>query len=343
MKKLSVLLLCAAAAGGAFAQQSPPKTSLKVGDMAPDFALPSTVGKPVRLSDLRGKSAVALAFFPAAFTGGCNKEMSAFQADIAHFEGAETKVFGISTDQIPSLKELSDRLRLTFPLLSDFSKRQVASDYGVLFADLGVANFATFVIDKDGRIQHIEEGRTAMDPTGAETTCARIHPGSAPNIGLSANAENSSSSSDDRANVNSPDDVDSSSDRTDASDTPPRRAYSHNEDGTRGGAVSSAGVSQSQRHPPFQNGCLRVLRTRTDNNWCSGKAAYVVEFRNVCSAPIAWKFCTQQTTGWQCGAMIAGVGDEFPSSNGIVCNATGKYTWWAIPNGLLSDLPPDPR
>jgi peroxiredoxin len=50
---------------------APPKTNLKVGDMAPDFTLPSTpAGKPVKLSDFRGKSAVVLAFFPAAFTGG---------------------------------------------------------------------------------------------------------------------------------------------------------------------------------------------------------------------------------------------------------------------------------
>ncbi len=48
----------------------PPHTSLKVGDMAPDFDLPSTGGGHVKLSDYRNKSAVVLAFFPAAFTGG---------------------------------------------------------------------------------------------------------------------------------------------------------------------------------------------------------------------------------------------------------------------------------
>jgi len=49
---------------------APPKTHLKVGDMAPDFTLPSTQGKPITLSDFRGKKTVVLAFFPAAFTGG---------------------------------------------------------------------------------------------------------------------------------------------------------------------------------------------------------------------------------------------------------------------------------
>ena len=101
--------------------------------------------------------------------------MLAYQAGIAHFDGAETQVFGISTDNIPSQKEFADKLKLTFPLLSDFSKRQVSADYGVLFTDRGFANRATFVIDKEGKIQHIEEGNTAIDPNGAETACVRIH------------------------------------------------------------------------------------------------------------------------------------------------------------------------
>jgi peroxiredoxin len=50
--------------------QAPPKTHLKVGDMAPDFELQSTQGKKVKLSDFRGKKNVVVAFFPAAFTGG---------------------------------------------------------------------------------------------------------------------------------------------------------------------------------------------------------------------------------------------------------------------------------
>ncbi len=48
----------------------PPHTNLKVGDVAPDFTLPSTAGGNVTLSDYRGKANVVLAFFPAAFTGG---------------------------------------------------------------------------------------------------------------------------------------------------------------------------------------------------------------------------------------------------------------------------------
>jgi peroxiredoxin len=52
------------------AQTAPPKTHLKVGDEAPDFKLPGTMGGDVQLSSFRGKKTVVVAFFPAAFTGG---------------------------------------------------------------------------------------------------------------------------------------------------------------------------------------------------------------------------------------------------------------------------------
>jgi len=101
--------------------------------------------------------------------------MLAYQAGIAKFEGADTQVFGISEDFTPSQKEFADKLKLSFPLLSDFSKRKVAQDYGVLIADLGIANRATFVVDKQGKIQYIEEGKTAVDSSGAEAACSRLH------------------------------------------------------------------------------------------------------------------------------------------------------------------------
>jgi peroxiredoxin len=101
--------------------------------------------------------------------------MLAYQAGIAKFEGADTQVFAISEDFTPSQKEFAEKNKLTFPLLSDFSKRQVAKDYGVLIAELGIANRATFVVDKEGKIQYIEEGKTAVDSSGAEAACSRLH------------------------------------------------------------------------------------------------------------------------------------------------------------------------
>ena len=100
--------------------------------------------------------------------------MLAYQSGLAKFEGMNAQVFGISTDNVPSLKEFSEKLQLKFPLMSDFAKREVSAKYGVLMADRGVANRATFVIDKDGVIRHIEEGSIALDPTGAELACTRL-------------------------------------------------------------------------------------------------------------------------------------------------------------------------
>lgn len=69
--KLSLALLGGLLATGLCAQQiQPPHTQLKVGDTAPDFTLRSTSGQNVTLSSFRGKSAVVLAFFPAAFSPG---------------------------------------------------------------------------------------------------------------------------------------------------------------------------------------------------------------------------------------------------------------------------------
>ena len=101
--------------------------------------------------------------------------MTAYQAGIAKFEGADTQVFGVSTDNTPSQKVFAEQLKLSFPLLSDFAKRQVSAAYGVLMPEIGIANRATFVVDKQGMIQYIEEGRTAVDPTGADTACSRLH------------------------------------------------------------------------------------------------------------------------------------------------------------------------
>jgi len=58
-------------------------------------------------------------------------------------------------------------------LLSDF-QRKVSATYGVLNAESGTAARTTFVVGLDGRIEHIEAGADALDPTGAANACARV-------------------------------------------------------------------------------------------------------------------------------------------------------------------------
>jgi peroxiredoxin len=100
--------------------------------------------------------------------------MKGYQAGIQKFEGMETQVFGISTDNVPSLKRFAEDTGASFPLLSDFAKRETAKKYGVLMEGPGIANRATFVVDADGKIAYIQEGKEAVDPLGAETACSRL-------------------------------------------------------------------------------------------------------------------------------------------------------------------------
>ena len=68
--KMFLLLTVALGLNVSAQTTTPPSTTLKQGDTAPDFTLPATDGKKVTLSEFRGKKNVVLAFFPAAFTGG---------------------------------------------------------------------------------------------------------------------------------------------------------------------------------------------------------------------------------------------------------------------------------
>ena len=83
-------------------------------------------------------------------------------------------MYGISTDNTPSLKEFVAKLSLPFPLLSDFLDRHVTQAYGIYIAKMGIANRVTFVIDKDGKIDFIEQGGDAMKIMGAGDACSRL-------------------------------------------------------------------------------------------------------------------------------------------------------------------------
>jgi glutaredoxin-dependent peroxiredoxin len=132
--------------------------SVDVGSTAPDFTLTNQDRQPVALSAQRGKP-VVLAFFPAAFSSVCAKELCTFRDSIARLGQADAQVYGISVDTFFTLKAFHDHEKLSFPLLSDFNK-QVIRDYGVFNEDMiglkGIAKRAVFVIDKNGVVRHRE-------------------------------------------------------------------------------------------------------------------------------------------------------------------------------------------
>jgi peroxiredoxin len=132
--------------------------SVDVGAKAPDFTLMNEDRQPVTLSQLRGKP-VVLAFFPAAFSSVCTKELCTFRDSLARLNQANAQVFGISVDTFFTLKAFKDQQRLTFPLLSDFNKEAIR-EYGVVNPDMiglkDIAKRAVFVIGPDGVVRHRE-------------------------------------------------------------------------------------------------------------------------------------------------------------------------------------------
>ena len=84
----------------------------------------------------------------------------------------DVQVLAISTDFTATLAHWKKELNAAFPMLSDHM-RKVSEQYGILIPQVGVANRATFVVDTEGKIVSIEEGNSAIDPTGAETACSR--------------------------------------------------------------------------------------------------------------------------------------------------------------------------
>jgi peroxiredoxin len=142
--------------------------SLDVGTKAPDFTLTNQDREPVTLSEQKGRP-VVLAFFPAAFSSVCTKELCTFRDSLAELNKAEAQVFGISVDTFFTLKAFQDSQKLTFPLLSDFNKQAIRA-YGVFNEDMvglkGIAKRAVFVIDKDGIVRHrevLEDARREPD------------------------------------------------------------------------------------------------------------------------------------------------------------------------------------
>jgi len=130
-----------------------------VGAKAPDFTLTSQDRTPVTLSAVLNKGPVVLAFFPAAFSGVCTKEMCTFRDTVPELNRLSANVLGISTDTFFALKAWADAEHFNFPLLSDYNKT-VIRQYGVVNPDMiglkDIARRATFVIDRNGTVAYRE-------------------------------------------------------------------------------------------------------------------------------------------------------------------------------------------
>ena len=132
---------------------------LKEGDVAPDFALPSSSGKDIRLSSLRGTN-VVLYFYPEDDTSGCTKEACSFRDNMPNFEKLNATILGVSKDSLESHHKFIKKYGLNFVLLSDedlkvhklYDTWREKQNYGRTYWG---TERSTFVIGKDGRLKKI--------------------------------------------------------------------------------------------------------------------------------------------------------------------------------------------
>ena len=137
----------------------PAVKELSEGDRAPDFELPSSSGKSVRLSSLKGKQ-VVLYFYPQDDTPGCTREACAFRDNLPKFDGLDAVVLGVSKDSLDSHARFINKYSLNFTLLSDeelvahkeYDTWKEKTNYGRTY--MGTER-STFVIGADGRIKRI--------------------------------------------------------------------------------------------------------------------------------------------------------------------------------------------
>lgn len=132
--------------------------TVQVGEVAPDFSLPS-IDSIITLSEMRGKN-VIIYFYPKDMTPGCTTEACDFQDSLEKLISSDTMVLGISPDSIESHRRFAAKHQLSFPLLSD-ETHEVAEKYGVWIEKnmygkkyMGIDR-STFVIDPRGVVQKI--------------------------------------------------------------------------------------------------------------------------------------------------------------------------------------------
>ena len=149
MKKLIAFVLLVFAAAPAFA-------SLKVGDKAPDFTAPATLGGKeftFHLADALKHGPVVVYFYPAAFTKGCTVEAHEFAAAIPQYQALGASVIGVSHDDIATLNKFSvSECQSKFPVAAD-QDRHIMKNYDAALGFLtSYASRTSYVVGQDGRI-----------------------------------------------------------------------------------------------------------------------------------------------------------------------------------------------
>ena len=152
---------------------------IEVGDSAPDFELPGTGGRTVRLADFRGRWLV-LAFYPGDFTPVCTRQFCSYRDAADRLDELDAEVLGVSPQTLESHKRFRAKHGLTVPLLAD-PEREMIRAYGVLGPG-GMVRRSIFIVDPQGivryrhvallglRYQDVDELRQSLQRARAEAS-----------------------------------------------------------------------------------------------------------------------------------------------------------------------------
>lgn len=141
--------------------------SLKVGETAPDFTLPSTSGENFQLSKNAANQPCIIYFYPKDFTTVCTKEACSFRDTFDFFKELNISVYGISKDDIATHQDFKQTFNLPFELLAD-TQGKIAKKYDALIPFVNMPRRTTYLLDSNHKIvgvyenlfaskQHVEE------------------------------------------------------------------------------------------------------------------------------------------------------------------------------------------
>jgi thioredoxin-dependent peroxiredoxin len=132
-----------------------------VGDVAPDFTLPSQSGEQITLSDVLRRGPVVLYFYPKDETPGCTAEACSFRDSYEVFKEAGAEVIGVSSDSVAAHQKFAAHHRLPFTLLADQGGK-LRKRFGVR-STLGIVpGRVTYVIDREGVVRHVFSSQTGV-------------------------------------------------------------------------------------------------------------------------------------------------------------------------------------
>lgn len=129
-------------------------SKVKIGKKVPEFNLPATGEKSVKLSDLKGKK-VVLYFYPKDSTPGCTIEGQNFRDSIKKFKSQNAVIFGVSRDSLASHEKFKKNECFPFDLLSDSDEKlcklfDVIKEKNMYGKKVMGIERSTFLIDEEG-------------------------------------------------------------------------------------------------------------------------------------------------------------------------------------------------